>query len=781
MFSKRFQIIVALLSLAGFLSGCTLKTNEPEIKPVVLSINPVEAGCLSNIDEIFDRYFAGKISATELNSFWDCLHASFSLFLENTTGRDRDLYTPKELVLFLDTYFLGAHKVNSNLSREAMVLKQAIIGGSTEAVTRSELRQTLDLMEIFRHESLTLLPYLPFSLERLRQQNLPSDKFDRTATAFHDALEHIGEALNRSVGPYEFDSLKNLIDELNKFLYGDKANDTWAASIRDYLDVIRTAKSVLISPPAKTIGKSDWRALFRLVPRYYTLYLRIQLAFHEPKVFLFGEELKHVYRLAMLSHEYLAESIRQHPNEIISEVEIRNLVRALDALKLLPLQASTVENFLPVLVNKFFRDLDRPVSVPQNGITMPVLDRLWNNFVTWSEGQFYIEGLYRSILGDDKFLTGDLTKEDILSVPAEEGLKWTQLQNEVSLAAILEIRKNVADIRAFFPKDSKQVLVPLNRGEAHHTLASLGVMSLLRTGSRMLIQGYAADPNRAKLGKYVTQREIAEIYQDIFPIAHDLGLLDNPNPLSIGNRITEADLFLPSADGDSNLSQDESTELLAVALSALSSGNLIQQKIAHECLDLGGTSFDEKVPPRPVPASCYFKELENHMGAYWTHVPGLVKFFDSLKDNRVDPNSLSKLKPKQEFLHAIDDVVRKVDDSDSRPVLSEDSVGYVLISYYMEYLFDRYDLNNSGTLSKDEAWRAYPVFRNFIAARAGKFGLNTEKDYKALFHYLLKYQNLPNESVYDTVRYFWTRYFYSTDYETDRLAVARLFSRLLKL
>ena len=780
---RRLQKFIAIMLLASIAPACTLKVNEPPAKTLALSVNPVEAGCLSNIEKVADQYATGKISPSELNDFWNCVKTSFSLFLENTTGAQEDRYTPQELVLFLETYFLGGKKVTPALAREAMMLKQAIIGGSTTAVTRSELKETLLLIDVFQKESLELLPYLPFTLDVLRAKALPPDKFDETANAFHRALERVGDALSRSVGPYEFDSLERFLIELDRFVYGAKSGDDNAEILHKYINVIRAGKSVLISPPETSIGKNDWKALFRLAPRYYTLYLRLELAFEQPTDFIFGEELRHIYRLVTLSFEYLTESIKQHPNDLISTNEVRRLVHAIEAFGVLPFKAKTLEDFLPVLINKFFRDLERPVSAPQHGINLTVLNRLWNNFVLWSEGQFYIEGLYLNLLGPEKYLTGELTKAEILAVPAEEGLKWTNLQNEISLNAIHEMRKNIANIRTFFPKDSTYVFVPENQGEAHYTLSNLGKMSLFRTGGRLAIQGYASDPLRAKLATYITQKEIMELYQDAFPLVHDLGLLDNPNPLSISNRIVEADLFLPSAEGDSNLSQDEATELLAVAVSAFATGEETHKKIAHKCLDKPGSPIDTNLPSRPVPPQCYFNELRNGLRDYWSHVPGLVTYFESLKNKRYDPEAkpLAKVPPQQEFLMAIDSVVRKLDEPESRDVLSEDSTGYMLISYYVEYLFDRYDMDHSGTLSKEEAWRAYPVFRDFIALRAQKSGLTKEDDYKALFHYLLKYQRLPDESLLETIRYFWNRYFLSTKYETDRLEVARLFSRLLKL
>ncbi len=828
MYFKPLERVLVGIGVALALSACTLKLNEPQDKAKVIAVNPVEAGCLSNMDVIFQNYFAGKISQKELSDFWDCLETSFRLFMENTTGADKTMYTPDELAKFLETFFLGDKKLSPTLVHEAMVLKKAVLGGSDQAVTRDELRQSIDLMEVFRKETLTLLPYLPFTLDQYRIRDLPPDKFDQTATVFHAALENIGAALDRSVGPYPFDSLERLLDELDHFLYADRHSffdyffsrpQTWTQSTKNFVEIVRNAKSVFISPPADVIGKNDWRAIFRLAPRYYTLYLRVSLLMNKPLQIFSGEALQQIFRLGSLSHEYISESVRQHPNHLISETELKNLVNALGKADVLPLQSKTVDNFIPILTNKFLRDLNNPIGVPTNGISEAVLDRLWNSFTLWSEGQFYLEGLFHDRFGDG-YKEGELKKDDFLAIPAADGLKWTVFKNEHSLEAILEIRKNVAELRAAFPMItdeatkakhvSDHVIVPRNRAEISHNLASLSIMNLLRTGSRFLIQGYAKDLERARLAEYLTQDEVAEIYNDIFPVANDLGLLTDPNPLSVVNRIVEADLFLPSADGDSNLSQDEATELLSIVISSARVGSAVQVSIAHTCLDKPGTPFDPRAEARPVPANCYFQKLGDGLPAYWDHVPGLVDFYESLRNNPEEAkrkmaenfvdssrqnDSLDWLNektkeleaaefdrpPADEFLYAIDKVIRKLDNPDERAVEPGDATGYILISYYLEYLFDRYDVDHSNTMSKDESWRAYPVFRGFIAKKALDSGLDKEDDFKALFHYLLKYQSIPSDSLCDKIRYFWNRYIHSTGYETNRLQVARLLAKLLKL
>ncbi len=787
MFSKR--LLIALIA-AFAAPACTLKLNEEKPKTLSMAVSPVDEGCLSNADEVFNQFFEGQISERDLVAFWDCLYKSFEMFVENTQGKSADHYAVAELQVFLEKYFLGGKKLHPELVSEAMALKRAIVGGSSSNITKAELRETLSLMRVFREQSLKVRPFMPFS-EASILANPPSEAtFDDRAQIFHTAAEEIGRAMSRSVGEYPFANLESLLKELGTYLYGSVEN-TWLGGAVRSIQIVRASKAILIGPPEDRITKTDWISILRLGPRYYTLWLRWSLYFRNDNTIFWGKGLRHLSRFAETARDYLLESIQNHPSQKISFDEINRLARALEDQKLLPIKAPTVEALLISVAGRVFRDLENPIAAPFNGFNKVVVDRLFDRWLLWIEGQFFLEGSFRQILGED-WAHGSVKARRILAIPESDGLKFTRYQNEISLAAIREVRRNVISVSLVHPGQAAHIVIPKNRGNQDLSLSHLTRLNWTRAAARLVVQGYAAELDRAKNQQLLSKEEAMVFYDEVFPALRDLGFLETFNRNTVINRVTEADLFLPSADGDDHISSTEGTELLVLAFSSIERANAIHGKIADLC------KVARDVKDRPIDTRCFRKFLVRDISTHWDFLPGMRDWFLSLPEDQTsaawahpekpsdaqnsnEAEVMASRTPRADFIHMIDTIVRQTNDVWNRPVLSGDTLGMVLMMYYMESLFYRFDADGSGTLSKAEAWSAYPVFRNFLAEKAAGFGLDKEEDFEALFHFLLKYQQLPNEGLLNKLRYFRERYLWKTSYETDRMGVARIFSRLLKL
>ncbi len=787
MFAKRFLMTMIIVLLGLGEAACTLKLNEESPKTELMAVSPVDDGCLTNAGEVLNRFFLGAVSEQELGGFWDCLYKSFEMFLENTRGKSDSHYTPDELALFLEKYFLKGKKLPPSLIAEAMLLKHAIVGGSTGSVTKSELRGTLNLIRTFKEQTLRVRPFMPFDLETILAAKTTDDHFDEVASVFHSAMEEIGRSFSRSTETYSFTSMEALLRELGIYLYGSNYTENWLGRAGKYIGIVKATKSILIGPPENQLNKTDWLRIFRLVPRYYTLYLRYSLYFSDEKESkMTGKGLRHLSRFAETLRENLLESIEYHPAQKISFDELNRLARALEDQALLPVKSSTVEALLLSVAARVFRNLENPV--PSDGINKAVVDGLFDRYLTWSEGQFYLEGVFRHFLGE-QFLSKPLSAKQILSISETESLRFTQHRNEISLAAIREVRRNLLDERLFYPPGLDYVVIPKHGVAPELMLTYLSTLNWLRTAVRTVIQGYATEPDRDR--QILSREETMVFYNDILPAVIDLGFFESFNKEAVINRLMEADLFLPSADGDGHLSYNEATELLTLLISSWKRSDVIHDFLASKC------KVPKDVPDRPVDTSCYRNKLAEEISELWNFVPGIVGY---LKNQPKDYSDSSTLRPVEQpksdesmpsvsiskasrtnFIHVIDTIVRKTDDVWNQPIRQGDTLGMTLLLYYIEALFHRYDMDDSGTISKQEARRAYPVFRGFLVEKTSRFGLNSEEDYEAVFHFLLKYQKLPNENFLNKVRYFRERYLWKTSYEIDRTGIAIIFSRLLEL
>ena len=108
-----------------------------------------------------------------------------------------------------------------------------------------------------------------------------------------------------------------------------------------------------------------------------------------------------------------------------------------------------------------------------------------------------------------------------------------------------------------------------------------------------------------------------------------------------------------------------------------------------------------------------------------------------------------------------------------------DTQAFILLPYYVEMLFSRFDRDGNGEIDNDEANRAYPVFRPFLSKKATEKGLNKPEDHYAVFNFLLAYRELPTEDKWEfAIR----RYLLGPKkFSVNRSQVVEIFAKLLSL
>ncbi|RYZ97356.1 MAG: hypothetical protein EOP11_22145, partial [Proteobacteria bacterium] len=198
-------LLSCLLALIFTLNtACSLRVGE-ELEQTKITVNPAKEGCLANAGSILDRYFEGKIEEPELVAFWDCTEKAFTMFVQNTKGGAGDRYAPSELGAFLSKYFLEGKKIDPKLLAETMVLKQGLVGGSAETLSRAELEQILSLLRTVRLQSVKLRQFMPITASSFRERNFSADQFELALATFESSMGAIGKDLQNVQGAYTMD------------------------------------------------------------------------------------------------------------------------------------------------------------------------------------------------------------------------------------------------------------------------------------------------------------------------------------------------------------------------------------------------------------------------------------------------------------------------------------------------------------------------------------------------------------------------------------------------
>jgi hypothetical protein len=702
------------------------------------------SGCLSQTGEILDKFQKGTLTADEHQTFFDCTHQALSTFLNYAVGKNPGYFEPSELSGFLSKYFLNNREIPPTLVTEWMALKVAFLGGTADQLTRDDLSHAIEFWESLRVATGKVRTVMPFTADSFLSKGVNGVEFESSIAAFLNATSDFGKAQRVDQGSYSLDRLSVLIQGLQTFLYSNGVPaDHWTNTFLRIAKILPAAKDVLISPPSSEILGSDWTKIYKLVPRYYAFYLRASFYLKAPS-FDFANSLDGFYTDFADTFDFL---VKAHPNQQITSQEIANLIQALDSAKMLGVQASTATNLAAALFGRTFGGAG--ISADYN-VTKSSISRLDENMRYFLEGAHAIEALYPN--------ADSLSASDIANASAAKLVEATKLQNALSREAVDDILQIPSAIHTVFPGTSDVVVIPAHGLPDQFSRSHILKVHAMHAFNRLLLESYGTS-NATEL----TPGQIETFTGDIFPLLIDLNYVHKTTQAKVPKIITETTLFLYSSTGQTNISMSEGIEMETLLLSVFSNASTVHQDIATACQ----VAIQPGVPPE-VPAACYREQFAARMAETWSFLPGLAAFSQSLS-----ASDRLKLFDTMSVLHA-----KPAPGSDDL-YIDSDTEAFLLMPYYVELLFSRYDNTGGGIIGNKEAAVAYPVFKPFLAGMANTLGYSSEKDYSAIYNFLLAYKEMPTQDKFDYIK---QRYLLGDKaFQDDRGAVMQIFATILAL
>lgn len=747
MYSKR---TIHTFLLACVLSGCSLKLNdEPQKPPTSMSAG---GGCLTAAGNVMERFSQGQLDAASHVDFFKCLDQAVVTFGEATTGRNPGYFEPDEIGSFLTKYFLDGKSINPSLLHEALTLKSAFIGGRPDRLSWDDLRRLRQVMHNLRELTSKLRTIMPLNFEAIQKKNLSQEEFAGMMRIFIDSTTEFGERMGSLQGEYRFESLASLMRELQRFDGTPVPDDHWTNRVIHFSKIIPPAKVILVSPPRNSILGADWKKIYHQGSRYFAAFLRTQYYMQRPYDLAQGSglvTLESLYSDFVTSFGYMLD---QHPDKMISSDEIDDLFQTLYANKVITFSPATGRQAVRLIFGKLLGSSAKA----DFAITHDSLNNFSENMRFLFEGLRVSEALYR-IKHDNAFLSGSLTRAEIEAVPSADLLKSTQFGSALSLEAVEAIKATPRLVNTVFTSGNFGVAIPKDGVNRNFPYWHMVKTHTLRAVDRLLIHSYG-DPREDKM----SEAQFNAFADDLFPILTELGLVGESMRPSIAKRLFEASLFLPSSDGDKGLTMSEAIELESVILSTLENTNRVHSLLANAC---GTTKLDPSGKPL-INGACYRQKYGDLHADVLRYVPGMAE--DQAKLGAAG---------RQAFFDKLSALLRS-GQTIADDYTHADTLSMVLMPYYVETIFSRFDTNRDGKLVNAEGEKAYPLFQKFIAEMAGAQGINKPKDHIAIFHFILGYRALPNEKVW---AYILRRYLFGPKkYSVDRSQVVEIFAKLMK-
>ena len=382
MYSKIF-----LIFLIAIFTSCSLSTKEKEMPKNQLALN----GCLADSGKLLENYFSGKSKPEEISYLGDCLESSLVMFSQHTTGKNREYYTPRELANFLEFYFFKNIAIPANLIQEAMVLKNALIGGGTEKITKEEITKTIRLMRVFQQVAMGVRKLFPLSKFGETRAKVSDAEFDAEMKQIKVTAMNLAGALTNNLNDYSFEHLATFVDELNTYLYGkDKNRSSLLDNSSKILTYLNISKPVLFSNQNANFNNADWNLFLRFLPRVSILTLHTIRFLENSDKFYLGYRVERSSKIASHFFSLLKDIIDTKPDQRIAFQTVDDVFIKLAQKKLLPIPEHVVANYLNPLLKKLIAG----DANPESGITAASVDKFYSYIQFWAEGASVINQSY---------------------------------------------------------------------------------------------------------------------------------------------------------------------------------------------------------------------------------------------------------------------------------------------------------------------------------------------------------------------------------------------------
>jgi len=586
---------------------------------------------------------------------------------------------------------------------QILILKRLFFGGSTEFILASEFyvgrEKVLKLQNIgTRFYSFGFIYFL-----RWLPESPMTDRERRTLVAATKEIELIGHDLGTLFeSEYDLNNLHILVDELsNLFNWGDLDRSS-ITQLRKTIPLIIAAQKLITGSNSSVIQKSDWSKVTTFLSSLYGDYLQ----------YWYGIYMGPSWRDSLKEYEILANRIKSrldtllmNHNDVIRQYHIDQMLSALFEADFISNEREllALRRIAHLLIHRIlWPEQMRQVDEEPLGIRREHLDTLsesWTNFLTlhnWS---------LANIPTDKKSISRrDMSSLIKSSMPKE----WHSRAHAIWVKPSTNLVSNELFLLRFDRSARNQI-----------DRTSFQNQNLIRTLLELVAHAYSGSNGLFDLSKDRYDR----LFDDFFPILVELDLVDPQNTSFQNNRFLEANLFTPSANGNTVLEYAEAVELMQFLFSGLQRHAKVLGLIQKNCQEMRNEF--QRVE---FALSCWLDQSHISLAETYQSMPEALKSYSDLSKKKFDKTWTA-------FLVGAG---HKLNNKKTVPI--DDFALVPHLVQYAESIFYRFDYDQNQHLTRDEAMSAYPIFREVLSSASG---IKNERMLRGGYAYLLVHKKLP--------------------------------------
>ncbi len=583
MFSRQMTVLGLLLLVS---TSCSYFFKDEPKKSNVYELSFSEksgVSCVKDNGKLLREYFNiqrdDSEMATELVKMKKCLKDAVTLFVEHTQGAKKGAYTPQEIHDFLVLAF-DSYEYSIQFMEEAFLLKQSLLGGDVETVSKEDVRKLLLYIDYVYDSLATLAPDRRMLFAK--DQSTDLEAFEASGARLQKVISVFRNLPRKSTGTFEYNGLIRLI---KYFLSQDADTDHWNRTF----EIVNSLQAMLSVGREGTVEIQKLPDVLNNLSFLYLGYMQFHKFISDEHVF--KKDISTIF-----TFPGLVARMTKHPN-VFTNDKISALIKTQDkilkgvrnALQQAPaqkiplryiqdfivtlertdcfidsgLKADTLRQMVPQLFGRWLTEQECRGACDLQFLNIENVDVLKRVTAQWQERQQWINTNAHAINGSKSaFVNSQYSQRTRRSPVVDNLIRVLSRVDHVhwdDYVVIGESNVNYKDLVLF---------------NSIYTLAELFVRPFNGNGQKSNLVDYYLNPQQSQ-----------EFYQWLRPLALDLKLGDPRSRSSGKQALQEINLFGSQSNEPDKMNFAEAVEYFEIAISTgLKSDNIMRNHFA-ECRD----------------------------------------------------------------------------------------------------------------------------------------------------------------------------------------------------
>lgn len=660
--------------------------------------------CLRSLPKHMKGFSVGESTPEEIRSSFNCVREALLYFQKKTYGSIPDAYTADEMRSFFGKYFLKENNVTPAFALELMKAKRALLGGSNQYITKTEISALVDLLATMRDQAVDVAPHIRILLMQAEKNEKQWQPIANGIAQLRKSLHPILEKTQFSKSDYSFDDFKNVLAGFSDFIRGTEPFEPYE-KYSSWVPLVESVKNFLLGEHAQISNLEQWKAGLDNYLSLYELALKYSYVISDLKY----EKPSDLRQLSQFLAEGLTLLTNSHQMNVTGRIPLEDIDGLIDQLlsrntgsyKIRP--ESLKETYRWVLI-RMLEPERKSDSRGLLGLEKKHLASIRREFSIWRMNQSFVD----SVLPNERTA---LTQSDLLesfkSFAVDKVISKGLTADAIEQRALRNAWKDLGVTLSGEPliNFTKSGLLAIEPRPENwkYSWKSLTKLNLMNAIARVLVIGYGDGGQEQITAGRIPRESLIRWYDDFSNLGLDLKAFDprSNSELSGGRSFLEANFFTFSGNGDKEMSHRETLEFVSVLFSSglLSSSHVTAMAKDAKCgsdkMDLFGHPFFEE--------KCFKSNLRAQFKTLFANLPAMVKYVDGLSNQEWEVfygylREASQVSPNQEWGF--------VETANIRTM--------VTIIHYVEGVMLSFDKDANGGLSLDEIYAASPRFMGFF-------------------------------------------------------------------